>query len=180
MGAFHAVDRGHLLRVGGALLGAALCVAVLFGCVAEAQAATNTCVPSTRIPPPKRRVLRVGTFNGKKGQCKTIQEAIHAAAPGNWILIGPGDYKQSSSQHMEGAMGDDRAGADIVITTPGLHIRGMNRNQVMLDGTKPGYPECSSEEAAQYLGEPEAGGGFTGNNGIVVYKAEGVWLQNFS
>jgi len=180
MGAFHAVRRRRLMKAGGALLGAALCLAVVFGSVAEAQAATNTCVPSKRIPPPKRRVLRVGTFNGKKGQCKTIQEAIAAAAPGNWILIGPGDYKQSASQHMAGAVGDDRAGADIVITTPGLHIRGMNRNTVMLDGTKPGTPECSSEEAAQYLGEPEEGGGFSGNNGIVVYKAEGVWLQNFS
>jgi len=181
MVAFHAIRRRSLLKAGGALLGATLCLAVVFGSVAEVQAATrNTCVPSTSAKPPKHRVLRVGTFNGKKGQCKTIQEAIAAAAPGNWILIGPGDYKQSASQHMAGAVGDDRAGADIVITTPGLHIRGMNRNTVMIDGTKPGTPECSSEEAAQYPGEPEQGGGFSGNNGIVVYKAEGVWLQNFS
>jgi hypothetical protein len=57
------------------------------------------------------------------------------------------------------------------VTTPGLHIRGMNRNTVMLDGTKPGSAECSSAEADQNL---------AGSNGIVVYKASGVWLQNFS
>src|ERR1700751_3865900 len=124
MGAFHAIRRRHLLKAGGALLGAALCLAVVFGSAAEAQAATkSTCVPSKRTPPPKKRVLRLGTFNGKKGQCKTIQEAVAAAAPGNWILIGPGDYKQSASQHMAGAVGDDRAGADIGIPPAGLHIR---------------------------------------------------------
>jgi len=121
----------------------------------------------------------VGTYKGNKGQCKSIQEAVANIAPGNWILIGPGDYKQSASQKVEGAEGDDRAGADIVVTTPNIHIRGMNRNKVMIDGTKPGTPKCSSSESDQYLGTPE-GTGFSGNNGIVVYKAAGVWLQNFS
>jgi hypothetical protein len=163
-------------------LALALAAATAVFCVSAVCAPASHalgCVPSTSKTPPKNRVLRVGTYSGKKGECKTIQEAVHAAAPGNWILIGPGDYKQSSSQAMSGGVGDDRAGADIVITTPDLHIRGMNRNTVMIDGTKPGYPECSSEEAAQYLGTPE-GSGYSGNNGIVVYKAEGVWLQNFS
>jgi hypothetical protein len=157
----------------------AVAAASLVVMLAGASAAHASCLPSTKVPPPKHRVLRVGTFAGKKGGCKTIQQAVKAAAPGNWILIGPGDYKQSSSEQMSGAVGDDRAGGDIVITTPDLHIRGMNRNSVMIDGTKPGHPECSSEESAQYLGTPE-GSGYSGNNGIVVYKAEGVWLQNFS
>jgi hypothetical protein len=183
MGGFLSVDaakgihRSGGLRLSGAVVAAAATFLVLLAGASPAQA---TCVRSTKIPPPKHRVLRVGVFNGKKGGCKTIQEAVNAATPGNWILIGPGDYKQSSTQQMPGAVGDDRAGGDIVVTTPNLHIRGMNRNEVMIDGTKPGYPECSPEEAAQYLGTPEPGGGFSGNNGIVVYKAEGVWLQNFS
>jgi hypothetical protein len=164
------------LRLGAVMAATAAALVIVLAGAATADA---SCLPSTRVPPPKHRILRVGAFNGKKGQCKTIQEAVNAAAPGNWILIGPGDYKQSSSEQMSGAVGDDRAGADIVITTPDLHIRGMNRNSVMIDGTKPGNPECSSEEAAQYLGTPE-GSGYSGNNGIVVYKAEGVWLQNFS
>ncbi len=144
-----------------------------------AAPALANCYPAKHVPAPRHRVLLVGTYNGLKGPCRSIQEAVNAAAPGNWILIGPGDYKQSATQKIPGAYGDDRAGADIVIKTPELHIRGMNRNTVMLDGTKPGTPECSPEESAQYLGTPE-GGGYSGNNGIVVYKAEGVWLQNFS
>jgi hypothetical protein len=177
MGAFHAVSRRHL--IGGALVGAALCLAVLLGSVAEAQAVTNTCVPSKSVPPPQNRVLRVGTFNGKKGECKTIQEAIKAAAPTDWILIAPGDYKEGNSNLAPGALGDDRVPADLLITTPRLHIRGMNRKAVMIDGTKPGSPKCSSAEADQLFG-PAEGSGFQGRNGIVVYKAEGVWLQNFS
>jgi Protein of unknown function (DUF1565) len=174
-----AVGAGHGgigLRLGAVIAVAAASLVVM---LAGASAAHASCFPSPKVPPPKHRVLRVGMFNGRKGPCRTIQEAVKAAAPGNWILIAPGDYKQSSSEQMPGAVGDDRAGADIVITTPDLHIRGMNRNTVMIDGTKPGHPECSSEEGAQYLGTPE-GSGYSGNNGIVVYKTEGVWLQNFS
>jgi hypothetical protein len=125
------------------------------------------------------KVLRVGSFGHKRGKYHTLQEALAVAQEGDWILIGPGDYKQSSSQYVNGGFGDDRAGADVVVTTPNLHIRGMNRNTVVLDGTKPGTPQCSSNEADQYLGAPE-GGGYRGNNGIIVYKASGVWLQNFS
>ncbi len=124
-------------------------------------------------------VLLVGEYNGVPGQYKSLQEAVDAASPGDWILIGPGDYKQSSSRTIPGALGDDRAGADVLITTPKLHVRGMDRNGVMIDGTKPGSPKCSSQEADQTFG-PAEGGSFLGNNGVVVYKANGVHLQNFS
>jgi hypothetical protein len=174
--------RGLIDRVRRSWLAGALAVPFAFLCLLSTGAAPAQayCYPSTRVPAPRHRVLRVGTYNGLKGACRTIQEAVNAAAPGNWILIGPGDYKQSATQQIPGAVGDDRAGADILIKTPELHIRGMDRNGVMLDGTKPGTPECSSDESAQYLGTPESGGGYSGNNGIVVYKAEGVYLQNFS
>jgi hypothetical protein len=135
---------------------------------------------AARCHPDAHGVLRVGTYEGKKGQCKTIQEASKAVQPGDWILIGPGDYKQSHSEAVPGAVGDDRAGVDILITTPDIHVRGMNRNTVMIDGTKPGTPECSSKESDQYFGTPEKSGGYSGNNGITVYKAPGVWLENFS
>jgi hypothetical protein len=179
MGAFDAVDCCRLARRGTVLAGWAVFLAVLFGSVAGGQAATSHCLPSTRVPPPKNRVLRVGAFNGVKGECKTIQEAVNAAAPGNWILVGPGDYKQTSSTKPAGAYGDDIAGAAVLVTTPNLHIRGMNRNTVIIDGTKPGSPQCSAAEADQTFGSPE-GGRYVGNNGVVVYKASGVWLQNFS
>ena len=126
-------------------------------------------------------VLRVGTYEGIAGEYESIQAAVDAAKPGDWILIGPGDYKETSSRIAPGAEGDDRpARTSVLITTPKLHVRGMNRNTVMLDGTKPGSPECSSAEADQTFGPTESDGSHSGNNGIVVYKANGVKLQNFS
>ena len=127
----------------------------------------------------ERKVLRVGTFEGIPGEYSSIQEAVDAAKPGNWILIAPGDYKQSETQTIPGAEGDDLAGADILVRTPDIFIRGMNRNTVMIDGTKPGSPECSAAESDQIFGPPE-GSAYLGNNGIVVYKASGVHLSNFS
>jgi hypothetical protein len=171
----HAVRLPFQSAVRRARLAAVIALALIGALLAGAPAASAkaACKPSAR------GVLRVGTYEGKKGPCKTIQEAVKAAAPGDWILIGPGDYKQSSSEVPKGARGDDRAGADVLVTTPDLHIRGMNRNTVVIDGTKPGSPQCSSKESDQYLGRPE-GSGHSGNNGVLVYKASGVWLQNFT
>ncbi|AXV09622.1 Pseudoazurin / lipoprotein [Euzebya pacifica] len=47
----------------------------------------------------------------------TIQNAVDAADPGDLVLIGPGVYKEAVS-----------------VTTPGLVIRGTDRNEVILDG----------------------------------------------
>jgi hypothetical protein len=55
----------------------------------------------------------------------------------------------------------------------------MNRNTVVIDGTKPGSPPCSSAEADQNFG-PAEGESFQGNNGVIVYKTNGVYLQNFT
>ena len=44
------------------------------------------------------RVLLVGTYKGIRGQYESIQAAVDAARPGDWILIGPGDYKTTSSR----------------------------------------------------------------------------------
>ena len=49
------------------------------------------------------RVLRVGTYHGIRGQYTSIQAAVDAAKPGDWILIAPGDYKTSSSSAPERA-----------------------------------------------------------------------------
>jgi hypothetical protein len=125
------------------------------------------------------KVLLVGEYNGIPGEFSTVQAAVDAASPGDWILIGPGDYKEASARTIPGALGDDVAPADVLVTTPRLHIRGMNRNTVMIDGTKPGSPECSSAEADQTFGAAE-GEAWQGNNGVVVYKAAAVHLQNFS
>ena len=39
-------------------------------------------------------MLRVGTYKGVKGKFKSIQAAVNKARPGDWILVGPGDYHE--------------------------------------------------------------------------------------
>ena len=122
------------------------------------------------------RVLRVGTYAGIAGQYRSIQAAVNAAQPGDWILIAPGDYKTSSSEAPSGAA-DHPAG--ILITKPNLHLRGMNRNSVIVDGTKPGSSPCSKSQAAQNFG-PSGPNGPYGLNGILVWKADNVSVQNLT
>jgi hypothetical protein len=120
-------------------------------------------------------VLRVGSYHGIPGQYKSIQAAVNAAKPGDWILIGPGDYKTTSSRAPKGR--SDRP-AGVLITTPHIYLRGMNRNTVIVDGTKSG-PACSRAKGAQNFG-PKSKGGPLGLNGILVYKANDVWVQNLT
>jgi hypothetical protein len=122
------------------------------------------------------RVLRVGSFHGIPGPFRSIQAAVDAAKPGDWILVAPGDYKTSSSRAPQG-FSDHPAG--VLITTPDLRLRGMNRNSVIVDGTKPGSPRCSTAKSDQNFG-PRAGNGPLGLNGILVWKADNVWVQNLT
>ena len=84
------------------------------------------------------RVLIVTHRNVSYPHCATIQAAVNAAHRGDWILIAPGVYTGS-----------------VRISTPDLHVRGMNRNKVILDGKHQ-----------------------TGN-GIVI-TASGVWIENLT
>jgi hypothetical protein len=122
------------------------------------------------------RVLRVGTYHNIKGQYTTIQSAVDAAQPGDWILVAPGDYKTTSSKAPAGSP-DIPSG--VLITTPDLTIRGMNRKTVVVDGTKPGYGKCSSKPAAQNHG-PQVSGVDQGLNGIVVWRANDVNVENLT
>ena len=79
------------------------------------------------------RVLRVGTYKCMRGQYESIQAAVDAARPGDWILVGPGDYKTTSSRAPAGRS-DTPAG--VLITTPRVYLRGMNRKTVIIDGTR--------------------------------------------
>ena len=127
-------------------------------------------------------VLYVGAFGGvatpKSSTFKTIQAAVDAAKPTDWILIAPGDY------HERGDMGADAPSASDVsdgwyggvdITTPRIHLRGMNRNSVIVDGTlsKASTP-CSSAASNQNT----LGG--KGRNGILIWKANGVSVENLT
>jgi hypothetical protein len=107
-------------------------------------------------------VLRVGSYHGIAGQFQTIQAAVNAAQPGDWILVGPGDY------HEQGA-----TNAGVLVTTANLHLRGMDRNHVIVDGTLPGASACSSDPAVQDFG-PNG----SGRNGIEILKTDGVSVEN--
>ena len=55
----------------------------------------------------------------------------------------------------------------------------MNRNTVIVDGTKPGSAGAAATKADQNFG-PAAKGGRLGLNGIMVWKADDVWVQNLT
>ncbi len=67
----------------------------------------------------------------------------------------------------------------MLIAKPRIHLRGMNRNGVIVDGTKPGSSRCSRKPGAQDLGVAQDGSRI-GRNGIVVYKASGVSIENLT
>ncbi|MFL5797328.1 MAG: hypothetical protein ACJ77A_05275 [Actinomycetota bacterium] len=126
--------------------------------------------PATAAGP---RVLRVGSYHGIRGQFRSIQGAVDAAQPGDWILIGPGDYREHGST-------DPDLPAGVLIRTKHIHLRGMNRNGVIVDGTKrTAAVPCSSRKEDQTLG-PIEDGHHVGRNGIEVFETSGVTIQNLT
>ena len=128
----------------------------------------------------RARALLVGTYHGITGQYATIQAAVDAARPGDWIMVGPGDHREPATHFAPGGKGDDRAPAAVLVQTPDLHIRGMDRNTVVLDNTRAGAPQCSSAAADQSLGPIDGAGQASGANGVVVYKVPGVSVENLT
>ena len=56
----------------------------------------------------------------------SIQDAVNAASPGDWVPDRlRGDYHEKGTYN-----------TGVRVTTPGIHIRGMDRNRVVVDGTK--------------------------------------------
>ncbi len=146
----------------------------------------SLCVTGTALA----KVLRVGSYHGIKGQFTTIQAAVKAAKPGDWILIGPGDYKTRASL-VRTPRGGGNFPAAVLITTPNVHVRGMNRKSVIVDGTKPGSGRCSNKASAQNFGAKDPSGGSvgsyartakapTGLNGLMVWKARNVSIENLT
>jgi hypothetical protein len=104
-------------------------LAALFGASASTASAATTRV--------------VSTSKTGKNIYSTIQGAVNAANPGDWVLIEPGKYNES-----------------VLVETPGLHIRGLNRNTVILDGQNKVVPG--------------------GENGIEVFKTNKVSIENLT
>jgi hypothetical protein len=99
-------------------------------------------------------------------QFHTVQAAVDAARPGDWVLIWPGVYHEKSAAWPT---------AGVWISTPGIHIRGLSRNKVIIDGSNgtAAHP-CPASPALQ---DTNSG---TGRDGIVVWKASGVTIQNLT
>ena len=152
-----------------ALLGASISAGSLWQSTASATVHTHA----------TGHVLLVGTFKGHQGQYSSIQSAVNAAKTGDWILVAPGDYHESAdltsppSSYNEGGFGA------VLIKTPGLHVVGMSRAGVIVDGTKAGSPACTSIPADQQFGRV-VGGHAVGRNGVVVFRANGVSIENLT
>lgn len=92
----------------------------------------------------------------------TIQAALSATVPGDWVLVWPGIYHETGAPQ-----------AGIYITTPSIHLRGMERDGVIVDGSLPGATGfCPSDPTAQNL--------TGGRNGIEVYKVDGTTVDNLT
>src|SRR5436305_4138053 len=109
-------------------------------------------------------VWRVGTYRGIPGQFRTIQAAVDAARPGDWILVAPGDYHENGSS-------DPELPAGVLIPTPGIHLRGLDRNSVIVDGTRAGAPTVPGSDPALPV---------TGRDGIEGYKTSGTYNENLT
>ena len=130
-------------------------------------------------PTASPKVLLVGTYHGKTGRYTSIQAAVNAARPGDWILVGPGDYHETADE--TGPYGNPADGAmgGVFIDKAGITLRGMNRNTVIVDGTEAGATPCSSQPSEQNYGRV-VDGHPVGRNGILVWKASDVRIENLT
>ncbi len=162
------------LRLTSAMGAVALGCGVLSAWTLPAAAAVNH---EARAGSPK--VLLVGTYHGKAGGYTTIQAAVNAALPGDWILVAPGDYHETADETGPYGNPDDGAMGGVYIDKSGITLRGMNRNTVIVDGTKAGATPCSSKASEQNYGRV-VDGHAVGRNGIVVWKASDVSIENLT
>jgi hypothetical protein len=136
---------------------------------------------SGEAAPQTPHVLLVGTFDGRPGGYRTIQAAVNAARPGDWILVAPGDYHENDDEAHRPTDTADGYFGGVLITTPNIHLRGMNRQSVIVDGTKPGSATpCSAQPGLQNFGSIGPDGKAYGRNGIVVWKADDVSIDNLT
>ena len=164
-------QRGHR-RVGVAGFAGVLLCAMLAGAGAPAASA------KAHVP----EALYVGSFHGivtpASVTFSTIQGAVDAAQKGDWILIAPGDYHETGDMGANAPSPSDLAtgwygGVDV--ETAGIHLRGMDRNSVIVDGTlASAATPCSSAPADQNFLNGD------GRNGILVWKTKGVSIDNLT
>jgi hypothetical protein len=97
---------------------------------------------------------------------KTVQAAVDAAHPGDWVLIWPGVYHEKSKAWPT---------AGVWVSKPDIHVRGLDRNKVIIDGSNGSASHaCPSASKLQDTNHGQ------GRDGIVVWKASGVTIQNLT
>ncbi len=146
------------------IIAAAVVLLTLFGVAAPASA-----VPA--------QVLRVGSWNGVPGNEPSLDAAVAALQPGGWLLIGPGDYHPRMDYSANQSSSD--APAAVLVTAANTHLRGMNRNQVVIDGTAPASSQCSTAPGDQDFGPLDSSGSPRGRNGVEAIVS-GVYFENFT
>jgi hypothetical protein len=136
-----------------------------------AMAGSQALAAAGRHEGPHPRVLLV--CNGSTTPCpagvhvyRTVQAAVDAARSGDWVLIWPGVYHEKTKRWPT---------AGVWISTPRLHVRGLNRDKVIIDGSDGSarHP-CPSSAKLQDTNHG------VGRDGIVVWKASGVTIQNLT
>jgi len=158
-------------------------VATLLGTTLAACSSGSTKASQTPTGPAAvtGRVLLVGTLNGHPGGYRSIQAAANASRRGDWILVAPGDYHETDDHVRPPSDATHGDFGGVLISTPDIHLRGMNRNTVVVDGTKPGgSTPCSADPAQQDFGPVGTDGKADGRNGIVVWKADDVSVENLT
>jgi hypothetical protein len=151
------------MRLGGATWLARLLLLAAVGCAGSALAPAAASAQGTNVllvcPSP-------GTGSCPSTAYSSIQSAVDAYSPAtDWgVLIWPGDYHETGAPH---------AGVYVDQTKTGIHIRGLDRNQTIVDGTLSSTATpCSSQKADQNE--------TAGRNGIEVWKASGTWIDNLT
>ncbi len=158
-----------------------LVVCTLAACGSSSKATSASTHPTSSVAANPPRVLLVGTFHGHVGQYRTIQAAVNAARAGDWILVAPGDYHETADTTGPPSEYASSGGfGGVFIDTSNVHVRGMDRNSVIVDGTKPGASACSANPGEQTYGRVGTNGKHEGRNGIVIWKANGVSIDNLT
>ena len=157
-------------------VGTALVATTLVACSSSSSSPS----PSSSSKGAGAKVLLVGTFHGNAGKYHSIQSAVNAASPGDWILVAPGDYHETADLTNPPTSFEHGDFGGVYITKSNLHLRGMSRSGVVVDGTKPGSSTCSAAPNAQEFGATDQSGKAAGRNGILVWKADGVSVDNLT